>query len=573
MVSIPLEKALKQLFSEKLLILVLIILVAIIAFSFYRYFYATKENFEEALPLSEEAIQLLKDSKDLGIDIPASTKSQLPRILGLEGLCSGFDQPFTLTSISNPAMKEGEGCGWYYFEDPEAISFSAFGNGSGPLNPVVAKRATGGKWYFGNMKVAQEKEDKKLCKRINTCQLADLYGPRCGWCNTLGHGIPIDGNASKFMNEDEWNCLSTPIKEVKKCPVIKSSGPVKPAICDSVNGLLTKECLIFLADSVGIDKSSPIYSILNGDPDGYLVPDTQANRKFKIAFGVMSFKAGIPYNKEVMETKEAKRESALKYFQDLKYQTTRGSNERIRQIANYLVQKGNFTTDVLNPNSKGPFLTEQLQSEFVNLGVNESGSMYPNKKNMDAWEGMALKDIRAKVAKICLQDINSIDPAIQNAALNKCFGMKIPDKTSDFLPCAKGGVALRAGKTPEELAKEALNAKQAAAAAAASEEAKKAAQKAKEAVDEASASAASTDLGCWKDANDRHLKGSNQGRPHTKDSCGAKAKALGHKFFSVQDGNECYTGNEDYKRHGKAEGDCPPGGGGWKAHTWQIGNK
>ncbi len=78
------------------------------------------------------------------------------------------------------------------------------------------------------------------------------------------------------------------------------------------------------------------------------------------------------------------------------------------------------------------------------------------------------------------------------------------------------------------------------------------------------------DLGCWKDTWDRHLTGSNQGRPHTKETCGEKAKALGHKYFSVQDGNECYTGNDQYDRYGRAEGDCPPGGGPWKAHTWEI---
>ena len=427
MVSIPLEKLLKPLLSEKLLILVLIILVAIIAFSFYRYFYAIKENFYN-IPLSKDALNLFKDSASLGINLPNATESQLPRILGLEGLCSGFDQPFSITSITNPAMKPGEGCGWYYIEDPEAISFSAFGDGSGPLNPDVQKRATGGKWYFGNMMAAQEKEDKKLCKKINTCQLADLYGPRCGWCNSLGYGIPINGLASKFSNEDEWNCLMTPVKDVAKCPLIKSSNPVPPPICQAIGGLLTKECVLFLADSVGINKSSPIYSILNGDPEGYLVPDSPNNRKLKIAFGVMSFKAGIPYNKEVMETKEAKRETALKYFQDLKFQTTRGSNERIRQIANFLVEKGTFTTDVLDPNSSGPFTTAQLQAEFIKLGMNESGSMYPNSRNMSTWDGVALKDIRAQIAKYCIQDINSLDPNVQNEALNKCYGMKVPDR-------------------------------------------------------------------------------------------------------------------------------------------------
>ena len=80
-----------------------------------------------------------------------------------------------------------------------------------------------------------------------------------------------------------------------------------------------------------------------------------------------------------------------------------------------------------------------------------------------------------------------------------------------------------------------------------------------------------TDLGCWNDTWDRALKGSGSERPHTMESCGAKAKAQGFKYFSVQDGNECYTGNEQYDRFGKAPGDCPPTGGPWKARTWQIG--
>jgi hypothetical protein len=66
------------------------------------------------------------------------------------------------------------------------------------------------------------------------------------------------------------------------------------------------------------------------------------------------------------------------------------------------------------------------------------------------------------------------------------------------------------------------------------------------------------------------LTGSNQGRPHDQRSCGAKAKELGHKYFSIQDGNECYTGNDRYDRFGRAEGDCPPGGAPWKARTWEV---
>lgn len=76
------------------------------------------------------------------------------------------------------------------------------------------------------------------------------------------------------------------------------------------------------------------------------------------------------------------------------------------------------------------------------------------------------------------------------------------------------------------------------------------------------------DLGCWNDNPDRMLKGPYAGRGYNKETCGLFAKSNNQKFFSVQDGNECYTGNDDFSRYGEALGECPDTGGGWKAHVW-----
>lgn len=77
------------------------------------------------------------------------------------------------------------------------------------------------------------------------------------------------------------------------------------------------------------------------------------------------------------------------------------------------------------------------------------------------------------------------------------------------------------------------------------------------------------DLGCFNDSGNRALKG-NIGRSHTKDSCAAAAKAAGARYFSIQDGDECWVGNDKYDIYGKSAGDCPIGGGPWKARTWKI---
>jgi len=78
------------------------------------------------------------------------------------------------------------------------------------------------------------------------------------------------------------------------------------------------------------------------------------------------------------------------------------------------------------------------------------------------------------------------------------------------------------------------------------------------------------DMGCWMDSWSRILSG-NQGRGNNKASCAAKARASGHKYYGVQDGDECYTGNnEDFRKYGPAWGNCPDTGGPWKEHVWQV---
>jgi hypothetical protein len=78
-----------------------------------------------------------------------------------------------------------------------------------------------------------------------------------------------------------------------------------------------------------------------------------------------------------------------------------------------------------------------------------------------------------------------------------------------------------------------------------------------------------TDLGCWGDSWDRALNSPSM-RGNTVDSCYNVAKKQNMKYFSVQDGNECYIGNSGYDKYGKRDGSCPPTGGAWLAHVYQV---
>jgi len=210
------------------------IIIAIIVFCIYHYFYAVKENFdldinslvndpanETALPLSDAQQALMEAAGSIGIKPVKREQSQLSRILEIEGLCSNYTEPLTLKDISSP-LYPGEGCGWYYYDDPAKPSFPAYGNPTGPLNPQLSDVAKGGQWYFGNSLVmASKKETVKRCKRIRTCQIVDLYPGKCAWCEMLGYGIPIDPDSKRslYPEDDMTNCQGKLTYDVEKCPV------------------------------------------------------------------------------------------------------------------------------------------------------------------------------------------------------------------------------------------------------------------------------------------------------------------------------------------------------------------
>lgn len=74
------------------------------------------------------------------------------------------------------------------------------------------------------------------------------------------------------------------------------------------------------------------------------------------------------------------------------------------------------------------------------------------------------------------------------------------------------------------------------------------------------------DLGCWIDKKSRIFK-TCHGRSFMKDACAFQARQLNHKYYALQDNDECFTGNEDYKRYGESL-ECPYNGGAYISHVF-----
>lgn len=441
MVSLPLDKMLKSLLSERILLLLLAILIGIIAFCLYRYFRPVQENFQSApavLSVDPAAASLMSAAEEFMGPVQRR-ESQVSRIRSMESLCYGYTQPIQLEG--KKSIYPGEGCGWYFFEDYDKISFPAYGNAAGPLNPDTKKRGVGGVWLFGDMGAAQIRENKKRCSRIRTCQLADLFGTDCGWCESLGYGIPIDGKAMRYPEDDKTYCFEDPVLNVAKCPIVKSKQTglvevdengkkieaeiVPPPLCELQSGILLKACRLFLCENVGISIRSPVYRMINGDPDGFLTPNTKPHRKFFIAWEIMKFRGGIPYDKSIFETGECTRDAALSYFKRLQNESTGGVNPRTKDVATYLVTEDGDYKDSINLNSTGPFSIYTLQTKFIDAGGTEQGSWYPIEQRTAQWAGFTMKSIMKTMAKECGDNISSDDPKVQAAALKRCLGMDI----------------------------------------------------------------------------------------------------------------------------------------------------
>ena len=458
MVSKPI-KIFGGLLNNNLVTLLLVIVVAVVLFCLYKYFYPVKEHFATSLtdilnssissgssgssgsssnkiPVTEAQKELLKQSGLLAEGATVATDPS--RIIGLEALCANINEPSLLPGKTG---SYGEGCGWYFKEDPDDFSFPAYGNKYGPLNPALKDVARGGQWYFDNLDKAQKAEDLKHCLNIKTCQLADLHPGKCAWCGELGYGIPIDESGlPKYPDDDSLNCLGAVTTNINKCKydaqekIYQTDGdgnliPQEPnpkPICNTTGGILSKECLLFLAKAAGFKDSGAAYRVINGDPDGYNTLGSDNNRIFKAAFDVLNYRASIPYDKNFLGGGNCARDAALVYFKKIVKQTAYGVNPKTRSAALFLVRGDKFKPDDIDPNAMPPFDLAFLQSLFKEVGGQEAGTGYPTKDNINSYNnGYKLGTIMNAFTKTCKVDVLSKTITVQQDAVKKCLGINV----------------------------------------------------------------------------------------------------------------------------------------------------
>ena len=362
------------------------------------------------------------------------TKDPSPGIAKAEAECSSQSQP---SLLPQRGPEDRTGCGWWYIDDDNKPSRGARGADTGPFDEEFNKKFPGGKWTW-DLVLAQKLEDAKLCRKIKSCDVADLVPGKCGYCLSTSTGIPIDSfGRAKYPTDQRLNCGEKAITRGSDCPkpeppptIVKPDGtvvipPPPPAICDPVGGRLTRECLIMLAQGAGCTDDGGLLNVLKGDSMGYYKGNGDNAMKFRKANTILLEDCKIPFVSAYYGDGICDREGALQYYARLSRAVSSGATTRCRAASGFLVRGTPFDPCDYDPTQSGPFELYCLQRNFREAGCQPAGSEYPTQQNKSFYDVVTYQKSKDYMKQLHRDMLENPSVAVQNSATKKCLGVDI----------------------------------------------------------------------------------------------------------------------------------------------------
>ena len=360
-------------------------------------------------------------------------KDPLPGIAANNLVCSSVLEPKLLPVRNTTSV---DGCGWWYVDDDNVPSVGAKGTQIGPYSETdLNKSNPGGRWVWDAV-AAQKLEDVKRCRRIKSCDIADLVPGRCAFCPALNIGVPVDsyGN-SIYENDEKLNCGSAAISNPANCPRPDTTtpdgttpGPPVPLLCDPnpATGRLSNECLISLAKGAGCNEAGAIISILSGDAKGYYSQPGPNNTKFTMAKRVLLSDTSIDTDDAYLGQGSCLRSAALGYYNTVVKLSRTASSRSARNAAGFLSQGVEFDECDVPDSSMGPFILSCQQRVASEAGCQPDGTDYPSAENKGTYDAMTWKGLGAYFNNLH-SSMNSNDTPTQTLATKRCLGVTIAD--------------------------------------------------------------------------------------------------------------------------------------------------
>jgi hypothetical protein len=331
-----------------------------------------------------------------------------------------------------PARAAGDklGCGWYFKSDPGSASVGALGTRTGP---IIDDDLAGGEWIW-DLAEAARREDLKVCKRVNMCELVDAEGikGKCGFCKEKGHAVPVNGAGEpKYPDDSVGGCgnvvtraadCAPPPDELTAEGVQLEESPSTGAVegrtrflcAPDESGALSRDCVLTILRAFGYaDSGALVRAVTNG-----VMRDTNDT----VALSTLrSVGTNIP---DVIWTSRRIDFNGLIFaIWRLSQIVRNGPSEEVKAAARHMVSgDGYFQPCDIKNDTKGPFNVQCLQQAFRKAGCQAGGQKYPSQR-------AAVSDLAnmswAQVNNLFRQQFEatkSSDPTAQDAALKDCLG-------------------------------------------------------------------------------------------------------------------------------------------------------
>ena len=360
-----------------------------------------------------------------------------PGLIQENRLCAAALDP---SAMPQHEAGKKKGCGWWYVDDDTKQSTGALGTSEEAFG--VVPLPGGGKWMW-DLLAAQKMEDTKRCRKVKSCEVADLIPGRCGFCPGLNRGIPINSSKQSIYPEDpNLNCGSEVITNPSNCPrpqwqwdwrwnLRNENGePITSPptlICDPNpnTGKLSNACLLQLATGAGCTDGGVIVQILQGDSK------ITESIKFQTAIDYLFVQTNIKTRLSYYGNGVCSRSDALDYYSQVVKQSVTAADSQVRAAAAYLVNETtSYNECPTDPLAKGPFMLHCLQQVAREAKCQPAGTDYPTSETKEKYDFKNWSQILTYFGDL-YESTKSNDFSEQGPAVKKCLGITVKSPNPD----------------------------------------------------------------------------------------------------------------------------------------------
>jgi len=359
------------------------------------------------------------------------------------------DQFEHLTSLAGTFDKRSRArCGWVYNNSDYKQGRGAFGTTDGAF-----QTSTTGTWMW-NLEEAKQKYHTAICSEVNNCEDLDApqYAGRCGWCTKSGKAVPISGGKVAYPYDPRCGCpggsvVTTPGSCPKPPPPPPPGAPRPPArtlnpatVCTPLsNGNIPRDCLILKARQAGCSDNGTLISALNnGSGSNYFESLSQA-----ASYILYQQRAAVGLDENSLSTGKLTIGQALSEFKRVSDQASSDLEGGLQFAARDLCDKAgtmetfDFCTEILD-STLGPFSFKCIQDQFLRMGGQKTGTMFPSPENQNKWNSMnKWSDVKALITKIA-ETTKSTNRAEQQLAMEQFYGIPLEDKSTPSFGAVAG---------------------------------------------------------------------------------------------------------------------------------------